>query len=629
MKHQRIDPDGGITQSSHGSPVETLLEFAELPKRIRKWTQKITQQSQQQQARLDNLERELRNSTGDDANTCAASTARSEGSGTGVRITQDDEFPASGEEVEDNRSHAVDLSDDRNGEQTIDKAQQAEYENDKYYTEKAASSIIETEDGNQPSNAEIHRTASELLAKAREVTRDFDRKSPLGDYTRLVEQIDLNELAVDDSMDMIKSMAKSNNTEAMEHLQDIKELMGSIRKEKTRCDAKLTVIIAQRWKGRQPDLDLLQQPSGTELIDVPHSKFVKAFGKLERNVEEVVALQVELTKRLRWLKAEDTGKGEQFTKLLGLSRKLEAELSAKSMLERQCDNRCVEVLQLDAGIRASSSDGIASSIAYPAPITATPTIDTLATEQPVITTQTPTETPISMPVAPTPVANEPVIVTESGGTSSAIVKRMTSTVAMVMPSRTTTKLPLLNQNQTLLHFQSVASIECSKREVDKIYTLYSNCRSAFDLCVLASHYQIFPFQGKHPTQTQIQDMAGSDALRCHLDQRHEEEAPSVDEFLELVAWRYEVDRAKAAGVPYDSSSELFAEFETNLNAARENTTIRVNEDLSVDVRLPNGAYETFEDAIDLIVTELTWSPDTRSLVARPVHGRHPADPLES
>ncbi|KAF4044422.1 hypothetical protein GN244_ATG03314 [Phytophthora infestans] len=351
MKHQRIDPDGGITQSSHGSPVETLLEFAELPKRIRKWTQKITQQSQQQQARLDNLERELRNSTGDDANTCAASTARSEGSGTGVRITQDDEFPASGEEVEDNRSHAVDLSDDRNGEQTIDKAQQAEYENDKYYTEKAASSIIETEDGNQPSNAEIHRTASELLAKAREVTRDFDRKSPLGDYTRLVEQIDLNELAVDDSMDMIKSMAKSNNTEAMEHLQDIKELMGSIRKEKTRCDAKLTVIIAQRWKGRQPDLDLLQQPSGTELIDVPHSKFVKAFGKLERNVEEVVALQVELTKRLRWLKAEDTGKGEQFTKLLGLSRKLEAELSAKSMLERQCDNRCVEVLQLDAGIR--------------------------------------------------------------------------------------------------------------------------------------------------------------------------------------------------------------------------------------------------------------------------------------
>ncbi|KAI9996150.1 hypothetical protein PInf_013533 [Phytophthora infestans] len=618
MKHQRIDPDGGITQSSHGSPVETLLEFAELPKRIRKWTQKITQQSQQQQARLDNLERELRNSTGDDANTCAASTARSEGSGTGVRITQDDEFPASGEEVEDNRSHAVDLSDDRNGEQTIDKAQQAEYENDKYYTEKAASSIIETEDGNQPSNAEIHRTASELLAKAREVTRDFDRKSPLGDYTRLVEQIDLNELAVDDSMDMIKSMAKSNNTEAMEHLQDIKELMGSIRKEKTRCDAKLTVIIAQRWKGRQPDLDLLQQPSGTELIDVPHSKFVKAFGKLERNVEEVVALQVELTKRLRWLKAEDTGKGEQFTKLLGLSRKLEAELSAKSMLERQCDNRCVEVLQLDAGIREL--------------------VTILINDEEVLTTM----------------ARHQLGYREAddvnGSDGDAEQDDDEAATAQPEPDSST--------------FQSVASIECSKREVDKIYTLYSNCRSAFDLCVLASHYQIFPFQGKHPTQTQIQDMAGSDAcvavfivviesnfsactvggmpllsavetllkISVDLDQRHEEEAPSVDEFLELVAWRYEVDRAKAAGVPYDSSSELFAEFETNLNAARENTTIRVNEDLSVDVRLPNGAYETFEDAIDLIVTDASaadLSPDTRSLVARPVHRRHPADPLES
>lgn len=319
-------------------------------------------------------------------------------------------------------------------------------------------------------------------------------------------------------------------------------------------------------------------------------------------------------------------------------------------------------------VGASSSDGIASSIAYPAPITATPTIDTLATEQPVVTTQTPTETPISMPVAPTPVANEPVIVTESGGrpdessasTSQSTIPPLIVTSSSVESSNSGTSSASSSYREAddvngsdgdaeqdddeaataqpepdSSTFQSVASIECSKREVDKIYTLYSNCRSAFDLCVLASHYQIFPFQGKHPTQTQIQDMAGSDAcvavfivviesnfsactvggmpllsavetllkISVDLDQRHEEEAPSVDEFLELVAWRYEVDRAKAAGVPYDSSSELFAEFETNLNAARENTTIRVNEDLSVDVRLPNGAYETFEDAIDLIVTD--------------------------
>ncbi|KAF4147755.1 hypothetical protein GN958_ATG03110 [Phytophthora infestans] len=303
-------------------------------------------------------------------------------------------------------------------------------------------------------------------------------------------------------------------------------------------------------------------------------------------------------------------------------------------------------------VGASSSDGIASSIAYPAPITATPTIDTLATEQPRLD----------------------FAIDDSSFNYNKLQRRIqqlrhqlgyreaddvngSDGDAEQDDDEAATAQPEPDSST----FQSVASIECSKREMDKIYTLYSYCRSAFDLCVLASHYQIFPFQGKHPTQTQIQDMAGSNAcvavfivviesnfsactvggmpllsavetllkISVDLDQRHEEEAPSVDEFLELVAWRYEVDRAKAAGVPYDSSSELFAEFETNLNAARENTTIRVNEDLSVDVRLPNGAYETFEDAIDLIVTELTWSPDTRSLVARPVHGRHPADPLES
>lgn len=184
-------------------------------------------------------------------------------------------------------------------------------------------------------------------------------------------------------------------------------------------------------------------------------------------------------------------------------------------------------------------------------------------------------------------------------------------------------------------FQYVASAECSKNEVDNVYTLYSNCRSAFDLCVAASHYQIFPYQGKHPTQAQIQNMAESDAciamfvvvieanfpactiggmplvsavetllkISVDLAKGLEDEAPSADVFKELLTWRYEVDLAKTAGVPHDGNSELYAEFEANLDAALENTTIRVNDDLSVDVRLANGSYETFEDAIDFIVKD--------------------------
>jgi hypothetical protein len=184
-------------------------------------------------------------------------------------------------------------------------------------------------------------------------------------------------------------------------------------------------------------------------------------------------------------------------------------------------------------------------------------------------------------------------------------------------------------------FQSVASAECSETEVDNVYTLYSNCRSAFDLCVSASDYQIFPYQGENPTQAQIQGMAESDAcvavfvvviqanfsactiggmplvsavetllkISVDLEEGVEDSAPSADEFQELMAWRYEVDLAKAAGVPYDGSSELYAQYEANLDKTLENSTIRVNEDLSVDVQLTNGSYESFEDAIDMIVSD--------------------------
>ncbi|KAK1928685.1 hypothetical protein P3T76_015788 [Phytophthora citrophthora] len=188
-------------------------------------------------------------------------------------------------------------------------------------------------------------------------------------------------------------------------------------------------------------------------------------------------------------------------------------------------------------------------------------------------------------------------------------------------------------------FQSVPTAVCSEEEVDNVYTLYSNCRSAFDLCVSASNYHIFPYQGKHPTQAQIQGMTESDAcvavfivvieanfsactiggmplvsavetllkISVDLEQGNEDEAPTADEFQELLAWRYAVDLAKDAGVPYDGNSDLYHEFETNLNVALTNTSIRVNEDLSVDVRLANGTYEAFEDAIDLVVTDASAS----------------------
>ncbi|ETN11467.1 hypothetical protein PPTG_10343 [Phytophthora nicotianae INRA-310] len=127
-------------------------------------------------------------------------------------------------------------------------------------------------------------------------------------------------------------MATTDSTEATEQLQDIKELMGSIKKEKTRRDAKLA-------------------SSGTDFSNVPHGRLVEKFGKLERSGEEVVALQEKLESRLRCLDTEDTDRDEEFQELLEVSYTMEAALSARSLLERQWQDFCVKVLQMDAGIR--------------------------------------------------------------------------------------------------------------------------------------------------------------------------------------------------------------------------------------------------------------------------------------
>ncbi|KAG7380927.1 hypothetical protein PHYPSEUDO_006601 [Phytophthora pseudosyringae] len=329
----------------------------------------------------------------------------------------------------------------------------------------------------------------------------------------------------------------------------------------------------------------------------------------------------------------------------------------------------------DAGASTSGS-----SVAFPAATTPTPTIK--FTKQPTATTEAPTEVPTIVTPTTMPAMTEPAVKIKSESASNSQSDDSSASASDTTQSTTATGAPTIvastssessssgttsssteasdsaettwsnadvdadtededggasiaQPGSDSSTFQSVASAECNEEEVDSIYTLYSNCRSAFDLCVSASDYQIFPYQGERPTQAQIQGMADSDAcvavfivvieanfsactiggmplvssvetllkISVDLQQGVEDEAPSADVFQELLAWRYEVDLAKAAGVPYDGSSELYAEFETKLDTALEKTAIRVNEDLTVDVQLSNGTYEIFEDAIDLIITD--------------------------
>lgn len=170
--------------------------------------------------------------------------------------------------------------------------------------------------------------------------------------------------------------------------------------------------------------------------------------------------------------------------------------------------------------------------------------------------------------------------------------------------------------------------------MDAVYALYSNCRSLFDICVSDSSYQIFPYNGTHSNAEQIEAMARSDAcaavftavmlsnltactmsdlpltaavetlLKIRVDlQEENEESPTAERFQELLAWRYTVDLATAAGVPDDSDSELYSQYESNLASVLDTTTIVVNEDYSVDVQLTNGSYVDIADGFTSLLAD--------------------------
>ncbi|EEY58361.1 uncharacterized protein PITG_01022 [Phytophthora infestans T30-4] len=119
----------------------------------------------------------------------------------------------------------------------------------------------------------------------------------------------------------------------------------------------------------------------------------------------------------------------------------------------------------------------------------------------------------------------------------------------------------------------------------------------FQTCVSEGRYKIFPSSGTHPTPKQIGAMSRSLACRaiftsillagipeCELSNfpiRSAAETllkigvdidkypgsdnivPSTDRFIEMMHWRRDVNLARAAGLPCDSESKLYAEYASN------------------------------------------------------------------
>eukprot|EP00644_Phytophthora_capsici_P015983 jgi/Phyca11/509798/fgenesh2_kg.PHYCAscaffold_49_\ len=80
-------------------------------------------------------------------------------------------------------------------------------------------------------------------------------------------------------------------------------------------------------------------------------------------------------------------------------------------------------------------------------------------------------------------------------------------------------------------------------------------------------------------------------LKIHVDLFYSYAAsPTAERFQELMSWRRYVNLAKEAGVPYDSDSALYAEYEENLDTARTNSSIRVLSNHQIEYKLASGSW---------------------------------------
>lgn len=168
-------------------------------------------------------------------------------------------------------------------------------------------------------------------------------------------------------------------------------------------------------------------------------------------------------------------------------------------------------------------------------------------------------------------------------------------------------------------FQSVPEMICDTTCVNKVYKIYAKNRNLFDQCVVDGDYQIFPHTGKYPNSSQLRALVKSPACiaiftavlladipACDLggtplrsaaetlltlkvdivDDGHK--PPTSARFKELMVWRYAVGLAQAASVPYDSRSELFAQYTRNLGIALSDSSVQVFMDYTVVFLLPTG-----------------------------------------
>uniref|UniRef100_K3X7M3 Elicitin n=1 Tax=Globisporangium ultimum (strain ATCC 200006 / CBS 805.95 / DAOM BR144) TaxID=431595 RepID=K3X7M3_GLOUD len=154
-------------------------------------------------------------------------------------------------------------------------------------------------------------------------------------------------------------------------------------------------------------------------------------------------------------------------------------------------------------------------------------------------------------------------------------------------------------------FRLAPTKPCNEAVASTAVQVYTKNRVFFERCVDKAKYQIFPFSGVLPTPEQITMQAIVPActaiftgvllsgipqcdissmplksvvetlLKVTVDIRSGLPCPDSQQFFNLVVWRRNSNLAQEAGLPYDSDSELYAEYTRNLWKSLTEYNVRI------------------------------------------------------
>jgi hypothetical protein len=175
------------------------------------------------------------------------------------------------------------------------------------------------------------------------------------------------------------------------------------------------------------------------------------------------------------------------------------------------------------------------------------------------------------------------------------------------------------------------SYDCDNGMVATVRKFFKANDATFDTCISESGYQMYPYTGVVPDARIVTGLINSNACMgiitavvllnmppCLLDDlpmraacetvvfysvalRNGVEAPTADEFFQLMAWRRDVNLARAAKKPFDGESTTYLTFTKTVRKAlssskvsvMDNFTVVLDEEEADSIEMKDGVQPSF------------------------------------